>query len=313
MQPILKYIGTIVIGALVAYPAGVGAQERQEMTLQFQAKVGEQPFACDRRYATLGSQGGEIAPMDFRLYISDIFLLDARGNAIPLALTQDGRWQYENVALLDFENKVGSCRNGTAATRNIVVGTVPAGDYRGLRFTLGVPSALNHGDATLAPSPLNLTSLWWNWQGGYKFLRLDLGLPPTAAAPLPKGQGDRHGHHGYQEGSRPHHGHHGSSRGYTVHIGSTGCTEAAGAQTTCRFPNRPTLAFEDFDVARDAIVLDIAALLSQANLANNAPGTPGGCLANPEDSDCTPILRSLGLGGVPQTFFRLEPLQLPAP
>ncbi|NJR31975.1 MAG: hypothetical protein HC778_02740, partial [Chamaesiphon sp. CSU_1_12] len=28
--------------------------------------------------------------------------------------------------------------------------------------------------ATLAASPLNLTSLWWNWQGGYKFLRLDL-------------------------------------------------------------------------------------------------------------------------------------------
>jgi hypothetical protein len=162
------------------------AAETQPVTLNFEGMVGDQPFSCTESYR-LGTAETMAMPTDFRLYVSDVALIDAEGNAVPLTLEQDGKWQYDTVALLDFEDRTGTCANGTPETRTQVVGTVPAGDYQGVQFTVGVPFDLNHDDATLAPSPLNLTSLWWNWRGGYKFLRVDLethnmnaGIPVSA-------------------------------------------------------------------------------------------------------------------------------------
>ena len=80
-----------------------------------------------------------------------------RRRGSPSCTEQDGLWQYENVALLDFEDKTGGCRDvGTVETNAQVVGTVPEGDYTGLTFDLGVPFELNHIDASTAPSPLNV-------------------------------------------------------------------------------------------------------------------------------------------------------------
>lgn len=67
---------------------------------------------------------------------------------------------------------------------------VPAGEWTALRFSVGLPPALNDGDpAQWGPShPLNpnLNGLHWSWQGGYIFLALegrfwkDGGDPATA-------------------------------------------------------------------------------------------------------------------------------------
>ncbi|MEM8637626.1 MAG: MbnP family copper-binding protein [Cyanobacteria bacterium P01_G01_bin.54] len=203
----------------VATTGPVAAQTpTQDITLQFQAQVGETPFTCGSTYSDLGRQNNTIAVTDFRFYISDVVLLTADGTAVPITLSQDGQWQYENVALLDFEDKTAACANGTAETNTQVVGTVPVGDYQGLAFTLGIPFDLNHEDATLAPSPLNLTSMWWNWRGGYKFLRVDLAVAdgmamPEAATPEPhhpEGSGHHHSH-GSGDKSGDHHHHHGGT------------------------------------------------------------------------------------------------------
>src|SRR5690606_33699956 len=107
--------------------------------------------------------------------VSAIELLDGQGNGTPLTLEQDGLWQYEDVALLDFEDGTGLCLDaGTAELNDTVIGSVPAGDYVGVRFLLGVPFELNHQDVGMAPSPLNVPSMFWTWQGGYKFARVDL-------------------------------------------------------------------------------------------------------------------------------------------
>jgi hypothetical protein len=166
--------------------------DRKAVTINFAAKVGKQPFTCSKSYANLGTSATTVTPSDFRLYISDIALIDTNGKAIRLNLEQDGKWQYQNIALLDFEDKSGGCSNGTVETRNKIVGTIPPGNYQGLQFTLGIPSQLNHADATLASSPLNLTSLWWNWRGGYKFMRLDVQNQNTA---LKQEEGKHQNHH----------------------------------------------------------------------------------------------------------------------
>jgi uncharacterized repeat protein (TIGR04052 family) len=267
----------------------------QQVQLRFAAQVAGQPFACGQTYAGIGTTRSTLTPSDFRFFISDIELVDEAGRAVPVQLAQDGVWQLGKLALLDFENGTGPCRNGTAATNTDVRGSVPAGRYVGLRFTLGVPFASNHGDPTTAPSPLNLTAMFWNWQGGYKFLKFDTatsGQPLTAAPPHPQGGG--------------------SASGFSVHLGSTVCaspsrTEPPAAE--CGNPNRVAVAFERFDGSRQTVVADIGAVLAQANVDVNAPGTSPGCMSFPKDADCPSVMAAFGLpyDGVkapgPQRFF----------
>ena len=62
--------------------------------------------------------------------MSRVRLVKADGSEVPVTLTQDGLWQVDDVALLDFENATGACANGTEETRDVVEGTVPAGRLR---------------------------------------------------------------------------------------------------------------------------------------------------------------------------------------
>ncbi|MEL6927104.1 MAG: MbnP family copper-binding protein [Cyanobacteria bacterium J06600_6] len=148
--------------------------DMQDVAIDFAAYVGESKFVCGQSYESVGTAESTITPKDFRFYISNVALIDKNGEAVSLELEQDGKWQYQNTVLLDFEDGTSACDNGTAEMNSTIVGQVPKGDYQSLQFTMGVPEELNHDDAAIAPSPLNLTSMWWNWQGGYKFLRADL-------------------------------------------------------------------------------------------------------------------------------------------
>jgi hypothetical protein len=132
-------------------PAVAAAADRQPVTLRFAAQVNGQPFACGQRYADIGTTRSTITPGDFRFYVSEVALVDEAGRAVPVTLAQDGMWQLDNLALLDFEDGSGPCRNGTAGTNTEVRGSVPAGRYTGLRFTLGVPFARNHGARAAEP------------------------------------------------------------------------------------------------------------------------------------------------------------------
>lgn len=291
------------------------AAETQSVTLNFESIVGNQPFSCTESYR-LGTAETRAMPTDFRLYVSDVALIDAEGNAVPLTLEQDSKWQYDTIALLDFEDRTGTCDNGTPETRTQVVGTVPAGNYQGVQFTVGIPFDLNHDDATLAPSPLNLTSLWWNWRGGYKFLRVDLQTHTTnAELPIqPKGEG----HSGHDSGpENPTHigdpGHGTGVTGFAIHLGSTGCqVEGDNLQPTrCLNPNRADIVLSEIDPAVDTIAVDLAALVQSNDLSTNMPNTPPGCMSAPEDGDCMGIMHNLGLAfdgetSSGQTVFRVD-------
>jgi len=166
--------GVPAVLALVAAAFAQPTFAQQEVILNFAAEVGGQPFACGEQYSDMGTTAATITPADFRLYLSAVALLDAAGAAVPLTLEQDGIWQYQDVALLDFEDGSGPCQNGNAPTNLSIRGTVPAGDYSGVQFTLGLPFELNHADNLLAESPLNLSAMFWNWQGGYRFFKVDI-------------------------------------------------------------------------------------------------------------------------------------------
>jgi uncharacterized repeat protein (TIGR04052 family) len=251
----------------------------QPIKLNFAAEVNGQAFACGQQYPAIGTTQSSITPADFRYYVSEVHLLSADGKAVPVRLEQDGVWQLDNIALLDFENASGPCRNGTAAMNTSVRGQVPAGTYTGVRFTLGVPFARNHGDPTISPAPLNNTAMFWNWQGGYKFLKFDTtssGINADKPAGVtPQGPVTR----------------------YSVHLGSTVCAGESKTQapSACQNPNRVTVTFDAFDPARHTIVADIGRILAGANVDVNAEKTSPGCMSFPKDGDCPPVMGALGL------------------
>jgi uncharacterized repeat protein (TIGR04052 family) len=252
----------------------------QAVTIPFAAHINGQPFVCGQTYGPIGTTASSITPMDYRFYVSSVKLIDAQGRAVPVQLEQDGIWQLGNLALLDFENGQGPCRNGTPAMNMAVRGTVQVGDYHGIEFTLGVPFGQNHGDPTTAPAPLNSTAMFWNWQGGYKFLKFDTtssGLSPEKpGGPSAQGPVTR----------------------YAVHLGSTGCQSSSrttAPAAPCANPNTVHVRFDRFDANQQTIVADVGRILAGANVDVNAPQTSPGCMSFANDADCPPIMAAFGL------------------
>lgn len=281
---------TLTALAIIAATAACDAHDDPHghgtpIEIRFAAVVGAAPFSCDTTFAGVGAGADTLEPLDFRLYVHDLRLVDATGKEWTLTLEQDGLWQTANVALLDFEDKTGTCINGTAPTNTVVRGSYDAlhedVDFTGLKFRVGVPFALNHHDMSTAPSPLNLSGMFWGWQGGYKFVRIDMKVPGVAAAePAPHGEG----------------------AGVNIHIGSTGCTLAAGTQavSSCTGPNRSEIALDGFDATEDTVVLDYAALVDGIDLGVDPyPTTFGdagaGCMSGEDDPECAIVFSHLGL------------------
>jgi hypothetical protein len=156
----------------LALGCGDSSSSTQRVELSFAAVVGDEPFVCGEEYSNLGTTGASLVLSDFRFYVQDIELKNSAGAWVPVRLDEN-KFQNNNVALLDFEDGCGAM--GNPDLNDSVLGSVPAGDYAGLRFKMGVPFEMNHVNSATAPSPLNVSTLFWNWQGGYKFLRIDSG------------------------------------------------------------------------------------------------------------------------------------------
>lgn len=248
------------------------------VNLDFAAMVGVEAFACSdgkgaKTYDNVGTAASTVAFKDFRLYVSNVRLIDDADNEVPLTLTNDGAFQLQtaddgHVALLDFEDGTGNCSdNGNANLNTSVVGTAPQGTYTGVVFDVGVPFGLNHLDVATAESPLNISSLYWAWAIGHKFARIDYAVVDGA--------------------------------GWNFHLGSIGCASADSMTPPteeCTKPNRATIRLENFAYDSDVIELDAAALVADSDLTVDAVESAPGCMSFPTDeTDCTPLFPNLGL------------------
>lgn len=277
----LAVAGVLAASALVPWSLRADPPMRA-VSLNFRAVVGDRPFACGESYDNIGVSRSTFTPSEFRVFVSGVHLVTRAGDRVPLTLEQDGRWQNGELAMLDFENGSGPCSNGTPDLRTTITGTAPDGDYVAVEFQLGVPFERNHGDLAAQPAPLSVTRMFWSWNAGHKFIRLD--------------------------------GRTGSGKNWVLHLGSTGCTpntNATTSPTACAQRNSATVRLADFDVARDVIVADVAALYRASDLEDNQPQTAAGCMSGPSDFDCAPIFRALGLPfgeapSLPQRFLRVE-------
>ena len=243
---------------------GTGGAEPIAVSITFEAHVGEELFDCSKSFTGQGSPPADLLISDYRLYVHDVALHKADGTLVPVTLDQDGLWQLENMALLDFEDGSANCANGTPETSAVVVGTAPPGEYDGVAFKVGVPFELNHQDAAVAPSPLNLSAMFWNWNGGYKFIRVDAAVI-------------------------------GGDTPFVLHLGSTGCMDDGnGGVSSCDRPNRPEVSLTGFDPLKTAIVIDYGAVVAASDLKANGGGPPG-CMSGPTDPECALVFDRLGI------------------
>ncbi|HET9393870.1 MAG TPA: MbnP family copper-binding protein [Candidatus Rubrimentiphilum sp.] len=267
---------TVLAARAVPGPAApLGASET--FHIRFEATVGARPFQCGLAYS-LGRDGATATPQYFRFYLSQVALIAAGGKRVPLTLQQDGVWQRRDVAFLSFEDPHSGCANGSPQLHTQIVGSAPRQRYTGIEFVLGVPDDLDHADATIALSPLNLSDMFWSWQDGYKFLRFDARVASS-----------------------------GRSASYILHVGSTGCVLSAKI-AHCASPNRATVDLDGFDPAKNVIVADVADLFADADLMQLAQ--KGGCMSGRGDA-CQPVMRDLGVTfeGEPaakQRLFRIR-------
>jgi uncharacterized repeat protein (TIGR04052 family) len=263
-KQILGMMFTGVAASLMLAACSSDEPGDQAVAIAFRPQVGGAAFSCTTTFTDIGTTPSNVQFTDFKLYVSDVRLVTPSGAEEPLALEQDGEWQRDNVALLDFDNGTGACA-GSTETNYYVTGTVPAGSYTGVKFTLGIPFALNHGDAATAAAPLNSTDMFWIWNFGYKFLRLDL----TST---------------------------GQPGGFFVHVGSTGCNGVTPTSppTSCDFPNRATISLTGFDPDTSVIVVDAKAILTGTDV-NVDNGDEPGCMSSQTDPECGPIFSRIGL------------------
>jgi cytochrome c peroxidase len=150
---VTRPLAIVLLFVLATLGVASGASLQIEITPKF---AGEEIQLASLRYKTSTGERFSITRVSY--LASDFALQRADGSWLELS---------NSVAWLD-----------AAQNRNTLrLPDIPVGEYRSIRFTIGLNPELNHADPAKFPAghPLNpnLNSLHWNWQGGYIFCALE--------------------------------------------------------------------------------------------------------------------------------------------
>lgn len=191
------------------------------------------------------------SPPTLRFYVSDLRMLDAHGQTTLVRLADSRPYQDARTALVSL---VADAANGNTE----VQGTVTPGDYVHMEFLLGIPFDRNHTNPLHAEPPLDRPAMFWAWQSGHKFLRLDLG------------------------------------NAWSFHLGSTGCHSASAVrppQRECQRPNLARIRLPATVAKNGQVDVDLGALIAAVN-----PTVDTSCVGSyAKDDTCRRVLAALGL------------------
>ncbi|PWB81355.1 MAG: metallo-mystery pair system four-Cys motif protein [Methylocystaceae bacterium] len=260
------------------------AAKDRPVSISFALTADGRDVGCGAPLTNLGAGRLESKLHDARFYVYGVKLIDAKGGRTPITLAQNN-WQLADVALLDFKDARGGnapCTETNPPKNTAVTGTAPAGSYVGLEFSVGVPVEgtsegktimLNHSSTETSPPPLDIAVMAWNWQGGRKFLLVEVDPPSYVTKP---------------DGSK--------TKTWMVHLGSSGCkgNPATGEIVACARENRFTVTFDRFDPKTQRVELDLTRLFAKTDLLVDKGGAVG-CMTAPDDPECPAIFEALGL------------------
>lgn len=220
-------------------------------TLTIAADYQDKPVTCGN---SLMAEGNAWQVDTLRFYVSDLALKQAgKWHHIPF-LNND--WQHENVALVSLTTP--DCQMQQINAQLSFDSALDWQDVEAVRFSIGVPFERNHLNPLTQPSPLNLPAMFWSWQLGHKFIRLDMQQP--------------------------------QGRDWSFHLGSIGCQSASrmrSPQQPCQQPHLYTV--ELAKPASDKLVLQLDQLLADLSL-----GSARTCMFRaPDISSCLQVVDNL--------------------
>jgi hypothetical protein len=143
-------------------PTPTTTVETQNLSFNINPVIGSAPLNYSSIFTT--TTGERFTLSMFRYYLSNIRLIKSDGS----------EYLISNKYLLV-----------TPSTTNYDLGKVPVGDYKGLKFSVGIDSITNHGDPTVYPvtNPLAIQSpgINWSWNAGYIFMMIEGSCDTTVA------------------------------------------------------------------------------------------------------------------------------------
>ncbi|PSR52561.1 hypothetical protein AHMF7605_02975 [Adhaeribacter arboris] len=130
-----------------------------QVTLEFDNVVGDAALSLDDQEYT-NANGDKFKVSMFKYYISNLIFKKADGTEYK---------QPESYYLID---------ESTPNSKLVTIKDIPAGEYTGLTFTIGVDSVRNvSGAQTGALDTAN--GMFWTWKSGYVFVKLE-GTSPQS-------------------------------------------------------------------------------------------------------------------------------------
>lgn len=134
------------------------------VTINFKATYGDEPFILITDEFMYPDGKMIRFQEEFGLFISNIELLQAEGN---------DKEELKEIEYLDFGTN--SSPAFADIPQSITIENIPVGEYKGIKFNIGVPSDLNAETPNEfgGNSPLSDPSVYWADWNSYTFLRLD--------------------------------------------------------------------------------------------------------------------------------------------
>lgn len=167
----MKKISSILIIAIALFATSCKKDEtspkntKQVLDFHWHSMVGSAEAALATTYT---SNGVKFNLSSWRYYVSNFILIKADGSELKIA---------DKVFLINM------------LEHDYSLDSVPVGNYKGFKFTLGLDSITNHKDPTLYSSenPLAIQTLGihWSWNSGYIFFMAEGQYDSTATTLSP--------------------------------------------------------------------------------------------------------------------------------
>lgn len=227
----------------------VACSEREKhSSITFSPTLENQAFQCDKEYV-LDNDQWKLS--QFYFYISQVSLQDTQGNWQSHSL-KNTPLQSRNVALLGQ-----SCRDTQKGNWQLLFEEpLVLSDFKKIKFSLGIPFELNHLNPLTQESPLNDSTMFWVWQTGHKFIRLEMDSERDD---------------------------------WVFHLGSTGCKSPSVMRSpskACLYPN--LYSFEVEISETHPLIFDLSILTQGFSLSSKAS-----CQSEHENTYCQSIFNNL--------------------
>ena len=224
------------------------SEQKQESSLHVTPIFNNQKLQCEQSFSA-DENTWQIGQIQF--FISQLELQNQQGEWQKIALLTSAE-QVHDVALLGV-----NCRSQQAGNWQIKFNSpIDLNAYKKARFSLGVPFELNHLNPLTQSSPLNVSSMFWVWQTGHKFARIEL-----------ENQHDD----------------------WLFHLGSVGCQSPSvmrSPQNACRYPNLFSVEVELNDTKQ--IYFDLEALTANIQLSSTTS-----CQSEHDNPSCQQLFNHL--------------------